>query len=134
MTRRAPVPIRAVMQRVARLGFFVAAIVALVMALLPKPPPLPGSPPDSLLHAFAFATLAVLAVIGFPRLTMPRIVGGLAVFGGLIELAQAIPALNRHSELRDLVVDVFAAAVAAGIARRLMPQLRKWTQTPSSGR
>lgn len=122
------------MQPAARLGFFVAAIVALVMALLPKPPPLPGSPPDSLLHALAFATLAMLAVIGFPRLSLLRIVGGLAVFGGLIELAQAIPALNRHSELRDLVIDVLAAAVAAGAAGRLMPVLRKRMGTPPASR
>ena len=48
---------------------------------------------------------------------MLRIVLGLAVFGAVIELVQAIPALNRHSELADLVVDVLAAAVAGGVTR-----------------
>lgn len=51
---------RAPFQRPARLAFVIAAIFAFVMAALPHPSPIPGQPPDTILHMLTFATLGVL--------------------------------------------------------------------------
>ena len=49
---------------VRRLLFWAAAIFALVMAVLPHPPELPGDPSDKLQHVAAFATLGLLGAWG----------------------------------------------------------------------
>lgn len=97
------------MQRLARIAFFIAASVAFVMAALPHPPPIPGHPSDKLLHMLAFATLGLLAGIGFRARSLPVLLLALSTFGAAIELVQAIPALNRDSEIGDLIADVVAA-------------------------
>lgn len=99
------------MKRAARLLFWAAALFALVMALLPNPPQYPGEPGDKVQHMAAFATLALLGALAFPRLSLVRLGLGLSLFGALIEVAQAIPELHRDSELMDWVADSVAAAV-----------------------
>jgi hypothetical protein len=42
------------------------------MALLPKPPTLPGTPSDKLQHVAAFAVLSALAAAAWPRAPLVR--------------------------------------------------------------
>lgn len=106
------------MIRLFRIAFVVAAMLSFVMAVLPHPPQLPGQPSDKLLHILAFATLGGLGAVAFPGLSGTLLVLGLALFGAAIELIQAIPALNRDSELLDFLADFVAAFAVVWIVRR----------------
>lgn len=92
-----------------RIGFWTAAAFAFVMAILPQPPTLPT--PDKVQHMLAFFTLAVLGSAAYPRISPAWFGGLLCAFGGLIELIQTIPALNRDGDLLDWMADILAAAV-----------------------
>ena len=111
------------MTRFFRLIFWAAALLALIMALLPKPPALPGDPSDKLQHILAFFTLAVLARLAYPQRSSLWLLGALALFGAVIELGQLIPGLNRDGDIVDWIADVVAAALglaAAGVLRRVL--------------
>ena len=94
--------------RAARLTFWAAAAFAFVMAVLPHPPELPGEPNDKIQHIIAFATLALLGSFAYPRAVFTRLLIGLSLFGALIEVVQAIPALHRDSDVWDWVADTGA--------------------------
>ena len=83
------------------------------MAVLPQSP-IPGNPPDTLLHIIAFAVLAALARLAYPRANAWYILIGLSALGGAIEAVQAIPALGRNASLADWVADVLAICVVLG--------------------
>lgn len=100
-----------------RLLFWAAAVVALTMALIPHPPPLPGNPSDKLQHMTAFATLAVLGSFAYRRVSTLWLLAGLSLFGALIEIAQAIPALHRDCDPLDWVADTVAAGVVLLVVR-----------------
>jgi hypothetical protein len=100
-------------QRIAAPLFWAAAAFAFVMAVLPHPPPILGHPSDKIQHMAAFATLAFLGSIGFPRVPWLQLVTGLSIFGAAIELAQAIPMLHRDSEFMDWVIDTATCALVA---------------------
>jgi len=101
-----------ILRRAARIAFGMAAAVSFVMAALPHPPPIPGQPSDKILHMLAFAVLGVLGAAGFPGQSVARLFLALTAYGAAIELVQAIPVLNRDSELADLLADMVAALVA----------------------
>ena len=103
--------------RTARATFWAAAIFAFVMAVLPHPPEMPGHPNDKVEHIVAFATLAVLASFAYPRATLIRVLVGLSLFGAFIEVVQAIPALQRDSDVWDWVADTAAVAVVLLLVR-----------------
>jgi hypothetical protein len=108
------------LHRVVRLLFWAAAAFALLMASLPVA--LPGNPNDKLMHITAFAVLALLAAIAYPRARLLIILVCLSAFGAMIELVQIIPALNRSAEWLDWAADTFAVAVVLGcvfLCRRL---------------
>ncbi len=92
------------------------------MALLPKPPELPGNPGDKFQHMLAFATLGVLAASGWRDKPLWVLFGALAAFGGFIEIAQAVPALHRDSQWSDWIADMAAAAIAIGAVRAVLPR------------
>jgi hypothetical protein len=107
--------------QVLRLLFWSAAIFAFVMAALPQPPEVPGSPPDKVLHILAFACLALLGSAAYPRLPAAKLVAGLSAFGALIEVVQLIPSLHRDSEPLDWIADsaaVIAVVLAIHVWRR----------------
>src|SRR5690348_5139688 len=54
-------------QVILRLVFWVALALALVLALNPKPPHVPGEPSDKVQHIIAFLMLTGLAVLAYPR-------------------------------------------------------------------
>ncbi len=99
------------LQRLLILAFWSAALFALVMASLPKPPHLPGDPGDKVQHIIAFLTLAALAAAAYPRVPLLRLALGLSAFGAVIETIQLIPALNRDAEWVDWLADTAAAAL-----------------------
>ena len=90
------------------------------MALLPKPPEIPGEPGDKIQHMMAFFTLGTLAAAGWRDRTLVKLFAWLAGFGGAIELFQMIPTLHRDAELLDWIADMAAAAVALGLVRTLL--------------
>lgn len=92
-----------------QLLFWVAALLAFVMAVLPHPPHLPAN--DKIQHMTAFATLGLLGSFAYPRLSSRRLLVGLSLFGAFIEIAQAIPALHRDSDPLDWLADTIAVAV-----------------------
>jgi len=86
------------------------------MACLPVPPQLPGQFwDDKLQHALAFSVLTVLAppTRGW---TMPL---GMILFGGLIELLQMIPILQRDSSFLDLLADCAGVVLGLVVSRFL---------------
>lgn len=118
-----------------RLLFWAAAIFAFVMAVLPHLPEVPGGPNDKVQHIVAFATLALLGGWAYPRASLVQMFAGLSLFGALIEVAQAIPALHRDSDVKDWRHDCVRVGAAAGrmaaiadseprgsVSRRLGPQ------------
>ena len=102
--------------------FWTALVIAFAVAVWPNPVLLPGNPSDKLQHLAAFAGLAALAAMAYPRVRLPRIAIGLALYGALIEIVQSIPALRRSAELMDWMADIaglaLALAAAALIRRR----------------
>ena len=113
-------------RRLARAAFYVAALGAFALAVMPKPPRVPLDRfGDKVEHIFAFAVLTLLANVGFGVQRWRPILFGLALFGAAIEVVQAVPVLHRDSELIDWVADVAAVmvvtlafAAAAAIVRR----------------
>lgn len=97
--------------------FCAAAVVALVMASLPQPPPLPGSPSDKVQHIMAFAVLTGLAALAFRKTSALKLLLLLSAFGALIEIVQLIPALHRDSEVMDWLADTAATAAVLCILR-----------------
>ena len=101
----------------ARAVFWTAACFAFVMAVVPHPPEVPGEPNDKVQHIAAFATLALLGSFAYPATALVRLLAGLSLFGALIELVQAIPALHRDSDVLDWLADTAAVIVVLVIVR-----------------
>lgn len=94
-----------------------AAIFAVVMALLPHPPQVPGHIGDRWQHMAAFGTLTTLAVLGYPQASLLRIGERFSFLGALIELFQSIPALRRDCDVMDWLADTFVIVVVLVITR-----------------
>jgi VanZ family protein len=108
---------------VLRLLFWTAALFALVMALIPRPPPVPGHPSDKVLHVLAFATLGLLGTFAYPRFRALQLIAALSLFGALIEILQGTALIHRDRDVFDWVADTVACGVVV-LALRLW-QARK---------
>lgn len=108
------------MNRILQLAFWYAAAFAFVMAVLPHPPTVPFEPGDKFQHMLAFATLAALGTLAYPRLSALRLAAGLAAFGAAIEFIQMIPALHRDAELGDWIADILAVALSLVVTRLIL--------------
>jgi VanZ family protein len=108
---------------VLRLLFWAAALFALVMALIPRPPPVPGHPSDKVLHVLAFATLGLLGTFAYPRFRALQLIAALSLFGALIEILQGTALIHRDRDVFDWVADTVACGVVV-LALRLW-QARK---------
>lgn len=117
MTQASRTPRRAKGKRLTpvQVAFWVATIFAFIMAVLPQPPEFPGAPSDKVQHVIAFLVLAALGVLAYPRTPKRGLLLGLAAFGAVIELIQAIPGLNRDSDPMDWMADTLAAATVLTI-------------------
>jgi len=98
-----------------RIAFWIALFVAFTMAALPHPPVVVNVW-DKLQHMAAFVVLTLLGWIAYPRTPRIKLVLLLVAFGGLIELVQEIPALQRDSDWHDWLADTIAIAGAAAFA------------------
>jgi VanZ family protein len=85
------------------------------MAVLPHPPQVPGEPNDKVQHIAAFATLAFLGSLAYPAAGPLRLLLRLSLFGALIEVVQAIPALHRDSDYKDWIADTLAAGLVLAL-------------------
>lgn len=70
---------------------------------------------------FAFAGLTVLATHAYVRISYLQTAAGLFLFGGLIEILQGIPALNRSPSVYDLLADCAAVTIVLLVVR-----FRRW--------
>ena len=103
-----------------RVAFWAGAAFALIMALLPHPPQLPGEPSDKLQHIAAFLTLGALGSLAYPRANPLHLGAGLSLFGAIIEMLQLIPALHRDGDPLDWAADTAAVALIIVLLRRLI--------------
>ncbi len=106
-----------------RVALFLAVAVAVTMALLPQPPHLPIDRfGDKFAHMLAFATMALLAALAYPRIRLVRLGERLSFLGALVEVMQSIPSLHRDCDIRDWVADTIAIVavllIVATIRRR----------------
>lgn len=116
----------------ALLAFWLAAAVAVVMALLPHPPELPSDRlGDKFHHILAFSVLAALALAAFPQASRWRIVERLSFLGALIEVTQSIPALGRDCDIRDWVADTLAVLVVVWLGSLLIGAARRKSELPT---
>lgn len=116
------------LRRIFLVAFWAALIFAFVMAVLPKPPALPGEPGDKVQHIIAFVTLTALARLAYPRVRALTLLLAFALFGALIELAQMLPALGRTAALDDWLADVVATMVVLAVldpARHLLARRKR---------
>jgi VanZ family protein len=72
---------------------------------------LPGEPSDKVQHITAFAMLALLGSFAYPATKLIGLLGSLSLFGAIIEIVQAIPALHRDSDVVDWIADTAAVIV-----------------------
>ncbi|MEW4466787.1 hypothetical protein AB1K62_03010 [Parasphingorhabdus sp. JC815] len=116
------------LQRLIQIGFWSTLAVVSWFAFSPHPPQIAVG--DKLQHGFAFMVLCIMMAIAYPRLRWFHLFLLLSVFGAVIELIQAIPALNRDSSFADWIADMVAiilALVMIGAVRVIYRQFR----TPS---
>ncbi len=99
-----------------RIIFWTALVVALGLALNPKPPHFAVGPGDKVQHILAFLTLTAMAVAAYPRARWIPLALALSGFGALIELLQRIPVLHRSSEFMDWVADTGAVLAVLALA------------------
>jgi len=110
-------------RRILGIVFWLACAAALVRALWPDPytEPVIGSW-DKVVHATAFYVLTMLGAAAYPRTGLLWLALALAVFGGIIEMLQAIPALRRDADWDDWAADWLGIAVAMG--PMMIPRIR----------
>lgn len=101
-----------------RLAFWLAALFAFTMAVLPHPPALPGAPSDKVQHIAAFLVLGSLGSLAYAQSSPFRLGLGLSFFGAFIEVVQAIPSLHRDSDPLDWLADTAAVVLVLLIVRR----------------
>ena len=99
--------------------FWALLLTVAVLSLMPTGylPPQVFSLWDKAQHALAFATLAALGLLAYPHRRW-RLLTGLLVFGGLIELAQAATGW-RQGEWADWLADAAGLALGLALARSL---------------
>jgi VanZ family protein len=121
------------MRSFARLVFWLASGFAFVMAVVPHPPEFPQMHLwDKAQHFGAFAVLAVLALIAYPRVRPLYLALGLSLFGALIELVQSLPIVQRDSDVLDWIADSLALLIVVGSLSLLSRRRRSKSDAPSS--
>jgi VanZ family protein len=87
------------------------------MAVVPVPPEVPGEPNDKIQHMVAFATLGFLGAWAYARASLVRLLVSLSLFGAFIEIVQALPVVQRDSDVKDWIADTVASGLALLIVR-----------------
>ena len=110
----------------AQIAFFSALFFAFYEAVIPPYRTMPLFPWDKAEHFAAFYVLTWLAAAAFPRRSLVVIAVALGGFGVLIEIVQAIPALNRDSDYKDFIADFLGILVT--LTPMLLVRWRKFLQ------
>jgi VanZ family protein len=98
--------------RLLRLGYWGIVLVVFVLAVAPIHEVGPeGS--DKLDHFAAFFVLGAGAGLLYPRQPLWLTLGLAIAYGGLIELVQALPIVNRDCDIYDWLTDILGVGVAA---------------------
>lgn len=92
-------------------AFWIATLGVGVLALLPASVPMPTTGWDKANHGLAFFTLGLLGSLAWPR-SAARVWIALAIYGGAIEIAQALTP-TRDGEWLDWCADVTGLALVA---------------------
>ena len=93
--------------------FLTLAALALILVMSLKPSVSVGGMPhaDKILHFGAYAVLAILARLGWPKHWGGLIFIGLAIFGVGIEIAQHTMNLGRMGSIADVAANFVGAAL-----------------------
>jgi VanZ family protein len=97
-------------------AFWICASVVLVLSLLP-PFEMPSTGWDKSNHLLAFSALAVLGIRAYPAFIVPVILG-LLVYGGLIEVLQALTPY-RYAEWFDVLANAAGLLIGWTVERLL---------------
>jgi VanZ family protein len=98
-----------------RTAFWVALAVALAVATRPAAPE--TAMWDKLQHFLAYAALALLGRVAYPKAPWWLLAGGLAAHGLLIELLQG--EVGRHRDLYDWLADCAGILATLALLRLL---------------
>lgn len=99
-------------------------IIVLTNAVLPSPAGAPGFLTDKQLHALVFVVLTMWFAGIYQRRKLGWLVVAMALFGALIEIAQAFVA-QRDSSLADWVADLVGIAIAVAL---IFTGLDRWCE------
>jgi VanZ family protein len=97
-------------------AFWLCIVVAYVAAILPPRDAPRGLGWDKLNHMLAFFTVTFLGRLAYPRIPVVVIALLMAMFGGFIELSQAVPFIHRDAEWADWFADCIAVGVGLLVA------------------
>lgn len=109
-------------RRLLRATFYFAAMLVAVLSLAPSTALPPVSIGDKAEHVVAYVVLALLGATSSER-GIARTILGLSVFGGAIELLQALSP-GRSPDALDAAADIAGACIGCGLAaplRRMVP-------------
>lgn len=101
--------------------FWAALVFTMMMATAPMPPAI-GTPSDKVNHVIAFFVLTGLHQISYPDFGFWKRMALMAAVGGLIELVQMVPSLNRDADWMDWAADVGAAVAASCLVSLVVPK------------
>lgn len=96
--------------------FWMTLLVVYGLAIMPADQAPSLGAGDKVNHIAAFFVLTLLGRTAYPSVAAWRLATGLSLFGILIELTQAIPALRRDASVWDWVADSAVILVALGAA------------------
>lgn len=108
----------------ARALLVLAGFLALFLALTQSQIPFLDGFDEKAQHSAAFVALGSLSAIALPRWNWIALLAVITVFGGAIELLQALPQIGRDAEWSDLVIDILAALIGLLIVRSNMWPLK----------
>jgi VanZ family protein len=100
--------------------FLLLVAVVLYLTLSPSPPhvALDNLPyGDKIEHFTAFAALALMARLGFPRAPDWLLLEHLSFLGAMIEVVQATPTLQRDCDWHDWLADTMGALIMLAAVR-----------------
>lgn len=101
-----------VIERVFQFLFWSALVTALLFAILPQAPVLAGGMSDKVQHFWAFFVLGGLLGFAYPRRPIWFLLLSLVLFGGCIEVLQAVSNVGRQAEWFDLAADIAGCSIA----------------------
>lgn len=104
---------RARLQLCLRAAFLVAATATLIVALAPVSGPSAGNA-DKFHHFLAFYVLTLVGAAAFPGpRSLPWLTLGMLLYGGLVEVLQAVMPYDRSPDMKDWLADAIGVAAVA---------------------